>query len=110
MRLSLIVSALLSLPMLCFNVAAAPRHFDVLIRGGEIVDGSGSPRYRADIAIKGDEIVAIGRFDDAKADRIIDARNKVVTPGFIDMHAHIADAGRSRRASALLSDDRRLRA
>src|SRR6478736_989788 len=60
---------------------------DLLIKGGQVVDGSGGPRIQADVAITGDHIVYVGRAP-VKAKRIIDAAGKVVSPGFIDMHSH----------------------
>ncbi len=65
--------------------------YDVLVRGGTVVDGSGAPRYRADVAIVGNRIVRVepGGLDSALAVRVIDAGGLVVAPGFIDMHAHI---------------------
>lgn len=59
--------------------------YDVLIRNGRIINGSGNPWVSGDIAIRGDRIVAIGHFPDAQAKRIIDASGLVVSPGFIDM-------------------------
>jgi dihydroorotase/N-acyl-D-amino-acid deacylase len=64
--------------------AAAPQ-YDLIIRNGTVIDGSGAPRYRADVAIKGDRIVGIGRLRNAKAIREIDATGMIVSPGFIDM-------------------------
>ena len=61
------------------------RQFDVLIKNGRIVDGSGRAAYVADVAIKGDRIVKIGNLSQATATRIVDARGLVVAPGFIDM-------------------------
>jgi N-acyl-D-amino-acid deacylase len=61
---------------------------DILIKGGSVVDGTGTPRIRADIAIKDDRIIAIGDLDPSKAGRIIDASNRIVAPGFIDVHTH----------------------
>lgn len=58
--------------------------YDLLIKNGTVVDGSGRPRYRADLAIKGDRILRIGNLN-AAASRVIDARGLVVAPGFIDM-------------------------
>ncbi len=62
--------------------------FDVLITNGRIIDGTGTPGYRADLAISGDCIVAIGIFPDAEAKSKIDASGKVICPGFIDAHVH----------------------
>lgn len=59
--------------------------YDVIIRGGHIVDGSGNPWYAADIAVRGDRIAAIGKLKTATAKRVIDATGLVVAPGFIDM-------------------------
>jgi len=63
-------------------------HFDLLIRGGTIIDGTGRPRYIADVGIRGDRIEAIGTFAGAQASRTIDATGFVVAPGFIDVHTH----------------------
>jgi len=62
--------------------------FDVLIRNGRIVDGTGSPWYYADVGVRGDSIVAMGKLGHAAAARMIDASGLAVVPGFIDMHAH----------------------
>src|SRR5215467_13900488 len=62
--------------------------FDTIIRGGRLLDGTGAPWIRADIAIRGDRIAAIGGLDGVAARRTIDARNRIVAPGFIDMHSH----------------------
>ncbi|HTH80121.1 MAG TPA: D-aminoacylase [Ramlibacter sp.] len=65
---------------------AAPVHsYDIVIRNGHVIDGSGSPWYAADIAIKDGRIDAIGRLGDVDAKHVIDAHGMVVTPGFIDM-------------------------
>src|ERR1044072_2637895 len=65
-------------------LSQAPQ-FDLLIKNGRIVDGSGRAGYVADLAIKGDRIVSIGKLAQATATRTIDAQGLVVAPGFIDM-------------------------
>ncbi|MBT7507105.1 MAG: D-aminoacylase, partial [Rhodospirillales bacterium] len=66
--------------------------FDVLIKGGTIIDGSGAPGVRADLAIRGDEIVAIGDLSgdlsQLTATDTVDATGQIVAPGFIDVHTH----------------------
>ena len=62
--------------------------WSLLIRGGTLVDGTGAPRERADLAVEGDSIAAIGPALDAPAARVIDAGGQVVAPGFIDAHSH----------------------
>ena len=62
--------------------------YDLLIRNGRIVDGTGNPWYAGDVAIKGDKIIAVGRVPAGSAKKEIDAKGLVVAPGFIDMHSH----------------------
>ena len=62
--------------------------FDLVIRGGDVVDGTGALRVRADVGITGDEITAIGDLEDAETGDTIDAAGLIVAPGFIDTHAH----------------------
>ena len=59
--------------------------YDIVIRNGHIIDGTGSPWYSGDVAIRGGRIAALGKLDGAPAKRTIDARGMVVAPGFIDM-------------------------
>ncbi|TME95925.1 MAG: hypothetical protein E6I34_00680 [Chloroflexi bacterium] len=63
-------------------------NFDVLLTGGDVVDGTGAPRRRLDVGIAGGRIAAINHLEDASAGRVIDARGLVVAPGFIDVHVH----------------------
>ena len=70
-------------------VVFAQKHFDIIIKNGTIVDGSGSPRYQADIGIIKNKIVKIGDLSGAKADSVLDATGLIVAPGFIDVHTHI---------------------
>ena len=62
--------------------------YDLLIKSGMIVDGSGDVPYLGDVAVNGDTIVRIARSIDEPAQRVIDAKGKLVTPGFIDIHCH----------------------
>ncbi|HLC94907.1 MAG TPA: D-aminoacylase, partial [Patescibacteria group bacterium] len=62
--------------------------YDILIKNGTLIDGSGRPMYRADVAIKDKSIVAIGDLSRASATRVIDATDHYVTPGFIDVNNH----------------------
>ena len=62
--------------------------YDLVIKNGFVVDGSGAPRFAADVGIKGDKIVKIGRINE-RAQRSIDASGQVVSPGFVDGHTHM---------------------
>ena len=84
----MLAGPLLALSLALLPTPAAAQHFDVLIRGGQVLDGSGSPAFTADVGINDDRIVAIGKLPDATATRVIDAAGKYVVPGFIDMHSH----------------------
>ena len=61
--------------------------YDIIIRDGTIVDGTGAAPRRGDVAITGGRIVAIGEIAD-EARETIDAAGKIVTPGFVDIHTH----------------------
>ena len=63
-------------------------HYQLLIRNGTLIDGSGNPRRRADVAARDGRIAAIGRLDGATADVEIDAEGRIVAPGIIDPHTH----------------------
>lgn len=62
--------------------------YDLLIKDGSVVDGSGNPQYRADVAVKDGKIAAIGRINEP-AKQTIDAEGHVVSPGFVDGHTHM---------------------
>ncbi len=61
---------------------------DVLFTGGMVIDGTGAPRIRADVAVAGDRILAIGALEGLTAQRRVDASGRVIAPGFIDVHTH----------------------
>src|SRR6202171_2304057 len=63
-------------------------HADVVLQGGLIIDGRGQPAFAADVAMRGDTIIAIGDLTKVSALRIIDVTGLVVAPGFIDVHTH----------------------
>ena len=64
--------------------------FDLLVRGGTVVDGSGNAAFHADVGIKDRKIVAVGKLDRG-AKEVVDAEGKVIAPGFIDIHNHSDD-------------------
>ena len=67
---------------------AAAEQYDVLFTGSTVIDGTGAPRVRADVAVSGERIAAVGQLKGAHAARMIDATGRVVSPGFIDAHTH----------------------
>ncbi|MGH9661360.1 MAG: amidohydrolase family protein, partial [Bryobacteraceae bacterium] len=77
-------------PVLLFALAAAglAQDFDLILRGGRIVDGTGNPAYFGDVGIRAGRVAAMGRLEGRKAARTIDAAGLVVAPGFIDIHNH----------------------
>jgi N-acyl-D-amino-acid deacylase len=71
---------------------AGGQEYDLVIRNGRVLDGSGNPFVRADVAVVGDRIARVGHLGDARAKRVIDAAGRYVTPGFFAMHEHIEPA------------------
>jgi N-acyl-D-amino-acid deacylase len=74
------------------GAAESAQTYDVLIRGGRVLDGTGTPWIRADVAITGDRIVAVGKLSGASATQVVDATGLYVAPGFIDGHGHAGPA------------------
>ena len=85
-------------------MSEAPGRCDLVIRHGVLIDGTGSPPRRADVAVSGDRIVAVGDLGAVVAEREVDAKGRAVAPGFIDAHTHddralLSDPGMAFKAS-----------
>ena len=89
--------------LLAATSPAAAQRYDVLIRGGTVYDGSEAPGRKADVAFKGDRIVAVGAIPaSARATTVIDATGLIVAPGFIDPHSHAAPNIQTAKLAAAL--------
>jgi len=75
--------------LLLLPLVAAAADYDILIRNARVIDGAGNPWFRADVAVKDGRIAAVGTLPNASAVRTIDARERIVAPGFIDVHVHV---------------------
>jgi N-acyl-D-aspartate/D-glutamate deacylase len=87
-RTHLLIFTALVLALTAPAATQTPARYDVLIRNGRVLDGSGNPWLAADIGIRGGRIVDMGRLGNATAARVIDARGRTVSPGFVDVHSH----------------------
>jgi N-acyl-D-amino-acid deacylase len=101
---------LAAIAFVCCQAAApasqAPESpYDVLIRNGRVVDGTGSPPILSDVGVRGGRIAAMGQLGNRPATRVIDADGLTVTPGFIDVHSHASDGltGTLKEARQLLA-------
>ena len=82
--------------------AAQPKpRFDIILRNGTVIDGSGRPAFRGDVALRGDHIAAVGNLAKATAEREIDVTGLYVTPGFINIHSHASPAALARAENML---------
>src|SRR5262245_48635934 len=83
-RIPLFVSLVAAASISACN-PSSPSRFDLIVRGGEVVDGTGQAPRRADVGIKGDRITSVGDLAGQQAGRVIDATGLMVAPGFIDV-------------------------
>lgn len=85
--------------------AKAQTTYDIIIRNGKIIDGSGNNWYYSDVAIKEGKIVSIGRNINQPAKKIIDAKGLIIAPGFIDVHTHLeGDEDKDPEAKSFIYD------
>ena len=87
------LTALLILTLAAATVFAQGNQVDLLIQNARVVDGTGSPWFRSDVAINDGRIVDIGVDLNIDASQTIDAAGRVVAPGFIDVHTHVESSG-----------------
>ena len=85
MRTIAIIAGILGFMTACATTPPSRPALDLKIVGGRVIDGTGSPWYRADVGVRGDTIVAIGDLSAARSTTTIDAHDQVVSPGFIDL-------------------------
>jgi N-acyl-D-aspartate/D-glutamate deacylase len=96
------IPAVLSVLVVLAVPAIPAPSYDLLLRNGTVIDGSGAPVFHADVAVKDGRIARIGDLKNAAAKRTIDASGLVVAPGFIDVHTHADDLAQKPRAENFL--------
>ncbi|MBX7170236.1 MAG: D-aminoacylase [Pyrinomonadaceae bacterium] len=85
----IIVLAICFAFLFTFSFAQSTNQFDLVIKNARVVDGTGNPWFKADIGIRAGKIAQIGVIPDSQGKTVIDAKNQIVAPGFIDVHAHV---------------------
>ncbi len=75
--------------LLFITTTAYAQSYDLVIKNGRVIDGTGNPWYYADVAVKEGRVVRIGTISTLEGKRVIDAKRQIVAPGFIDVHAHV---------------------
>jgi len=79
---------LVSFLLVLINPGLSKENYQIIIKNGTIVDGTGKPSFKSDIGISGNKIVKVGSIDSSEARKTINAQGLIVTPGFIDVHTH----------------------
>src|SRR5689334_18851208 len=82
---------LLLTPAIPGSVPEDRDEYDLVIVNARIIDGTGNPWFRGSIAVKDGRIAKVGFFDTSNSKQLIDAKNQMVAPGFIDVHTHVED-------------------
>ena len=77
------------LPLFCLAFALSAADYDLLSRNARVAVGSGSPWFRADVGVRDGRIAAVGDLSRDSARRIVDAKQRTLAPGFIDVHTHV---------------------
>ena len=77
------------LPPFCLAFALSAADYDLLIRDARVADGTGNPWFHADVGIRDGRVAAVGDLSHDSAQRIVDAKQRTLAPGFIDVHTHV---------------------